>query len=146
MLKMTNKNKTNQKCKISFKILNKYINERTYLETVEPYSRRVRRKAKQKKIYCVYTHCACAQIKVEDKSWAIHFKSSTESNNGERWGPLWDLRVGTKGNSQFAPLEKFMRQGGGEWGGAGSLGGLGRTREFVRSLVWKLRFHMPQSN
>ena len=58
------------------------------METVEPYSRRVRRKAKQKKIYCVYTHCARAQIKVEDKSWAIHFKSSTERNNGERRGPL----------------------------------------------------------
>ena len=85
---MTNKKKTNRKCKISFKILNKYINEQMYMETVEPYSRRVRRKAKQKKIYWVYTHCARAQIKVEDKSWAIHFKSSTERNNGERRGPL----------------------------------------------------------
>lgn len=81
MLKMTNKNKTNQKCKISFKVVNKYINEQMYLD---PYSRQVKRKAKHKKIYCVYTHCARAQIKVEDKSWAIHFKSSAERNNGER--------------------------------------------------------------
>ena len=55
-----------------------------YLEVVEPYSRQVRRKAKQKKICCVYTHCAHAQIKVENKSWAIHFKSSTGETIGDR--------------------------------------------------------------
>lgn len=49
-----------------------------YLEVVESHSRGVRRKSKtEENLLCIYTHGACAKIKVEDKSWAIHFKSPT---------------------------------------------------------------------
>lgn len=55
-----------------------------YLEVVELYSRHVRRKAKQKKICCVYTHRACAQIKWKANPGPFILNPQQEKNNWEQ--------------------------------------------------------------